>query len=391
MDLGHGFLPRIDKRNWTGVDKTLGPPGRLPLGDGVDLPWVIADHGYARKVPSMPKALRDHDVKMLLDSSAWRYREAATFSIEAMTSAPYAPPAPLAEVDDTFRSFVEADLRSQCEVGADAYLIPGFVPRGKDDNVDGLILEAVDIAVGMTDIDARPLVAFVGVHSERIERGLALMERLHRAVTAVYVQVTPFRPQSDTVSKLVRCGDLYAEVGKEFVVIAGRAGGAGNFFRALGAHGADAGLAEGETFDYASRARPKKPSDSLAGKGFGRRIYLPSIGLSVSGKQFNLMSATPGLQQFARCALPCCRFNPFDTKRAVEHTLRARVTEASAQHLAPSSMAVTNLIDELNKRNSTLNTCNGVLAAMGEKTLSTKHVEHQAAALARRMARSSAA
>lgn len=24
LDLGHGFVPRIDKRNWTGVDSGLG-------------------------------------------------------------------------------------------------------------------------------------------------------------------------------------------------------------------------------------------------------------------------------------------------------------------------------------------------------------------------------
>ena len=33
LDFGHGFVPRIDKRNWTGVDSALGPPGRLPFDD----------------------------------------------------------------------------------------------------------------------------------------------------------------------------------------------------------------------------------------------------------------------------------------------------------------------------------------------------------------------
>ncbi len=74
MEFGHGFLPRIDKRNWTGVDRTLGPPGRLPLGDGLELPWAITDHAYAHKLSSMVGALHDHDVKVICDSSAWRYR-----------------------------------------------------------------------------------------------------------------------------------------------------------------------------------------------------------------------------------------------------------------------------------------------------------------------------
>ena len=38
MDFGHGFVPRIDKRNWSGIDRALGPPGRLPLDDPLELP-----------------------------------------------------------------------------------------------------------------------------------------------------------------------------------------------------------------------------------------------------------------------------------------------------------------------------------------------------------------
>lgn len=129
LDFGHGFVPRIDKRNWIGVDRALGPPGRLPLGYGVDLRWVIVDHAYAHLRPEMVQALRDHDVRVLCDSSAWRYRESVTFSIEAMAKAPYAPPRPIDAPGEDLRSFVEADLRCQAEIGASAYLIPGFIPR----------------------------------------------------------------------------------------------------------------------------------------------------------------------------------------------------------------------------------------------------------------------
>ncbi len=138
------------------------------------------------------------------------------------STAPYAPKEPIGQVDDAFRRFVEADLCAQCEIGADAYLIPGFVPRGRNDRVEDITLAAVDIALGMTDIDARPFIAFVDMHSERLDRGVELLGRLHRAIGGAYIQVTPFRPQSDTVSKLIRCTDVYAEVAKEFVVIAGR-------------------------------------------------------------------------------------------------------------------------------------------------------------------------
>lgn len=391
INFGHGFLPRIDKRNWPGVDRALGPPGRLPLGDGVDLPWAIIDHAYAHVRPEMVQGLRDHDVQLICDSSAWRYREPATFSVHSMTAAPYAPPRPVDVAGGDFQRLVEADLRAQSAVGADAYLIPGFVPRNRDDEVEAITLRAVEIALGMCDLDARPFFAFVGLHASRMEQGVELLDRLNRSVSGVYVQVTPFRPQGDTVSKLTRCADLFAHAAKDFIVIAGRGGGAGNFFRTLGAHAADAGLAEGESFDFGSKARPRKPAEGVGGKGFGRRVYLPSIGLSVSGKQFQLLGSTPGLQHLTRCSLPCCQFQPFNTKRAVEHSLRARVAEAADHVVVPPRRRIEQLLDQLAGRRTTLASCNATLQVMGLPPLSSKHLEHQTAALARHLARSAAA
>lgn len=74
MDWGHGFIPRIDQRNWAGVDRALGPPGRLPLdGPPLDVPWTIVDLACARTKPSVLAELRAHGVKILLDGSGWRY------------------------------------------------------------------------------------------------------------------------------------------------------------------------------------------------------------------------------------------------------------------------------------------------------------------------------
>lgn len=391
LNFDHGFVPRIDKRNWSGVDRALGPPGRLPLGDGVDLEWAVVDHAYAHVRPEMTQALRDHDVQVLYDSSAWRYREPETFSIESMTEAPYAPKRPIEAPGDEVRSFVEADLRSQAALGASAYMIPGFVPRDRHDDVAALTLQAVDVALGMQDLSPLPLIAFVGVHASRIEHGLKLLDRLSRSVAGVYIQLTPFQPQTDTVSKLTRSADLFRAASGEFTVIAGRAGGAGSFFRALGAHATDAGLAEGERFDFGSKAHPRKPTKGVEGKGFGRRVYLPSIGLSVSGKLFRLLTDTPGLQHIVRCSLPCCQFQPFSTKRAVEHSLRARVAEA-AEHLAtPPARRVESLLDLVSRRRAALDGCNATLEALGERALNSQHLEHQAAALARHLARSAAA
>src|SRR5258708_4050494 len=100
MDWGHGFIPRIDQRNWSGVDRALGPPGRLPLeGSPLAVPWVIVDLAWVRTKPSVLADLRGHGVRVLLDGHGWRYREFATFGVAKLTSQPYAPPAPLEASD----------------------------------------------------------------------------------------------------------------------------------------------------------------------------------------------------------------------------------------------------------------------------------------------------
>lgn len=243
----------------------------------------------------------------------------------------------------------------------------------------------------MRDLEPRPLIAFVGVHASRPEQAVELLDRLSRSVAGVYVQLTPFRPQIDSVSKLTRSADLFRHAAGDFTVVAGRAGGAGSFFRVLGAHATDAGLAEGEQFDFGSKVRPHKPAEGVKGRGPGPRVYLPSIGLSVSGRQFRLLAETPGLQHLARCPLSCCQFQPFSTKRAVEHSLRARVAEATDHLVAPPARRVETLLELMSCRRSALEGCNATLESLGEPTLSSRHVDHQASALARHLARSAAA
>ena len=88
MDWGHSFIPRIDQRNWSGVDRALGPPGRLPLeGAPLDVPWAILDLAWVRTKPAVLADLRGHGVHVLLDGSGWRYREPATFDIAYATAA----------------------------------------------------------------------------------------------------------------------------------------------------------------------------------------------------------------------------------------------------------------------------------------------------------------
>jgi hypothetical protein len=183
-----------------------------------------------------------------------------------MSTAPYAPTAPIGSDGAATRSFVEHVLRAQAEIGVDAYLLPGFVPRSRADDTRAMTREVIDVAVARTDLEPRPWIAYVGMHSEHLEAGIDLLGDVSRSVAAVYVQITPFKPQADTASKLLRCADLYEHAAADFTGDRRSRRGRGQLIRALGAHAADAGLAGGETFDFASKMRPRKPSDSLKAK-----------------------------------------------------------------------------------------------------------------------------
>jgi hypothetical protein len=239
----------------------------------------------------MPEALASHGVKTIVDSAAWRYREQPTFDV-CNGDGPVRPASPLVERDDV-RRFVEADLRSQCELGVDAYLISGFVPRDRNDDVSAMTLTAVETALAMSDLDPRPFIAFAGLHSERLDAGTEFLDAISRAVAGAYLQITPLQPQHDTVSKLLRCADFYAHGAADFSVIAGRGGGAGSFFGVLGATATDAGLAEGETFNFASKAQPKKPSEWMKGQG------IRSADLSARSRPLDLREAEPNARRHA--------------------------------------------------------------------------------------------
>lgn len=340
LDFGHGFVPRIDKRTgrvWTArsahpavcrstIRSTC--PGRSStLPSPSHKPTVVTD-------------LHAHGVKVIADPSAWRYRETSTFAIAAMTNVPYAPAEPLGAIGNSIADFVEAELRHQEASQVDAYLIPGFVPRHKLDDITDVTLTAVDAALRMRDLRPKPFVAYVGAHSEQADIAVRLLGEISRSVEGIYLQITPFAPQSDSPSKIIRCADLYAHASNDFTVIAGRAGGAGNLFRVIGGHATDAGLGEGETFNFGSTTRDRKPSESMKGKGTGRRLYVLPISMSVPGKTHAMLSTTPGLQHLVRCSLPCCRFNPLDTSRAraVEHERSStRSAHASPKPQPPAS------------------------------------------------------
>jgi hypothetical protein len=47
MDLGHGFLPRVDARNYRAVERCLPRDGPGLFHEDLDLPWAILEAPWA--------------------------------------------------------------------------------------------------------------------------------------------------------------------------------------------------------------------------------------------------------------------------------------------------------------------------------------------------------
>jgi len=115
MELGHGFVPRIDARNYKAVERCLSSGAANLFQPGLDLPWVIAEGPWAEvHGQSLLGTCRERDTKVLIDTQAWRYREPATFSVPKLMEVSHAPSAPLNELTaDQFKSFVGRNLDAQ--------------------------------------------------------------------------------------------------------------------------------------------------------------------------------------------------------------------------------------------------------------------------------------
>jgi hypothetical protein len=58
---------------------------------------------------------------VLVDTQAWRYRDAATFTVPKLMDVAHAPPAPLDELTaQQFSAFVMCNLETQASMAADA-------------------------------------------------------------------------------------------------------------------------------------------------------------------------------------------------------------------------------------------------------------------------------
>jgi len=337
MNLGHGFLPRIDARNYKAVERCLPRDGPGLFNVGLDLPWAILEGPWAlQHGASTIELCRERGVSFLIDTQAWRYRDPRTFAVDKFTATPYAPPRPLAVCDRSALSdFVEADLKTQASLGASAYLLPGVIPNGPHDDIHAETLTLLEIAQGKLP-EARPCIAFIGAHTSSMEAAHKLIDELPHWIDGVYLQLTPVNPLHDSPSKIIDGLMLMRRAAQQgFTVVAGRLAGLTPLLRAAGIPGADAGLGESEAFAYGTKVKNHQPRTGIERSPrlpMGR-LYVPQLGRSVSANEWARLMQVSALRGQLLCRLPCCAFGlPVETtpQRGREHSLHCRVADGKA-------------------------------------------------------------
>lgn len=387
MDLGHGFLPRIDARNYRAVERCLTRDGPGLFHEALDLPWAVLEGPWAlRHGAATLELCRDRGVSVLVDIQAWRYHDARTFLVDKFTAPPYAPGSPLSLSARTeMQSFVAAALEAQAALGAAAFLLPGAVPKNARDDVSELTLALIDAARATVLAEPRPCVAFIGAHASSMKRAHALIDQLPLWLEGVYVQVTPSNPLCDSTSKLIDALVLMRHAAQRgFTVLGGRMAALGPLARALGIHGTDAGLGEGESFIYGSKVKNHEPraEGSSSPKVLGGRLYVPQLGRSVSAAEWSRLMSVPSLRGQLLCRLPCCAFGqPVEStpSRGREHSLHSRVAEAR-QHSAVGAAAIGQAVRLLEQRQSVARAVTSALVAADLEPLSTEHAENHLSA-----------
>lgn len=333
--------------------------------------------------------LRDYRTQILVDTQAWRYREAATFSVPKYTDIPYAPSAPLTDLsNDALADFVRGDLSVQEQMGADAYIVTGSIPRRRGDDSLKFTMTAVQTALDFVGngVKPKPLIGFAGVHTSDIDGAYRLLDELPYSLEALYVQMTPHSPMTDSPAKLVTLASFLLACQEEgFDVVGGRLGAIGQLLRAVGVSAVDAGLGSGETFDMSSLLRPSNTSPGPGGGlPMGPRIYVHQILRSIFGRDWRRLSNLPSIRGQPTCTLHCCRRRFDDTlKRATEHSLRWRTNEAAQLAALPATMQGQRVWDDLLRTRSMITAINTALTEAGDAPIPHRHIENHITTMAR--------
>ncbi len=133
------------------------------------------DGTWAEPRPELLDTLRQHGTKLLIDTLGWRYRYEATLGVAKLRRASWAPASTLSLADkEAGRYFVEASLRAQATLGADAYLLPGWMPESPTEDLRRPYEQILETASRFDEVAVRPFMLFVGGHTQ----GSALVAQL---------------------------------------------------------------------------------------------------------------------------------------------------------------------------------------------------------------------
>jgi len=396
LSFGHGFVPRIGRHNHRALDRALAPPG-LFGDEPSDIPWVIIDGAWAKPDTPLLSQLRDLGVRILVDSQTWRLGDERTWEVAKYAALDHRPERPLTLSDvDALVAFIKAELEWQLTLGADALLLPGLMPKKDDDAGSRSLTLAAEVAMTNDVTIGKPIVGFFGGHSQSLDLINSMVgDSMIQLLSAVYVQVSPVNPMTDSVSKLIDVVEAVLRFERDGIpVVSGHLGALGGVLRSLGVSATDAGLGSGETFN-AKRllSRPVRKDNDSRGGPSGTRRYVMQLLRSVDRKQWDTLMSVDAIRGFLDCRLTCCRFRTIHdrTEWAREHSLRSRVAEAVALAALAPSMRASRQVDILQAARASLVTVNTSLQSSGHQTMPVEHVENQLAALGRILASQRAA
>lgn len=387
LDLGHGFVPRIDQSNYRALGRALGPRSLFDPSE-LRLPWLLLDGSWVSTNLDLLGQLRTAGTNYLVDTAAWRFQDASAQNVTKLIALDHAPTKTWSDLTlDDYRRFVAEDLRLQASLGAGAYLVPGLIPTSKGQDLSEYDEVAAQVAEQVCFEQPLPAIATVGFHTQGLEVARHRLEQLSGAYSAVYLQATPVDPYRDSASKLNNIVDLLLDTQAGGLdVIAGRMGALTVPLRALGIAATDAGLATGESFQLTSKLRAPNRSANDDGPrkmaSQASRRYLRPIKRSVAPKVIDSIEAAPAANALLRCD-GCCRYLVPDdrVRRGREHSLIARVTEAQEISALPRSMRVERAEREWAAARRQLTAVNRALRDAGAEPIQTDYLDNQLAVL----------
>jgi hypothetical protein len=172
----------------------------------------VIEAAYAAGDPPLLKRLREDGIARIVDPQSLRLTGSRFLEVDALSTLPYAPKAPLV-LDDLpesrTRSLAREAMEFEQHVGCDLYVAPGLPLY--DSDLEGwlaandAILGAACAANGGADLDRKPLLALVAPGAKAMARPRDVVRHLlDYPIDGVYLQALRLDPSRDSLEKLAR-------------------------------------------------------------------------------------------------------------------------------------------------------------------------------------------